>query len=271
MKSPLTSIGLAALLLGFALGRISAPAGPDRGHSVAGNSARGESVHSGADDGSPGLPGIERPQARTRVARERTEEAKPKEPRVSLPLSTVVKILKDGNLKYAEFDSLPYRLGEALTLLGATEAEKEQVKSLADTSKAGILAMEKSHLRLAETSEHMIRFDMSGMREPVEEITGRLKDDIRMSLPADMAEGLVSAINWEKFYVTEDESATRLEITRNRKGRLTAWEKSAGGGTGRTVDSQYADDGTPLPADKIFEDRWKPLLKGVTILPKDEE
>lgn len=271
MKSPLVSIGLAALLLGFALGRISAP---DHAPGAAGTDASGNSVHSAAADDSPpapGLPGNGQPNARTRVARDRTEDAKPREPRVSLPISTVVKILKDGSLQYAEFDSLTYRLREALTLLGATKAENEQVMSLAEKAKTEILAKEKSHLRLAETSDNMIRFDMSGMREPVEKIASRLKDDIRMTLPADMAEGLVSAINWKKFYATDDESATRLEITRGRNGKLTAWEKSGSGGTGRSVDAKHSDDGTPLPADQIFPDRWKPFLQGVTILPKDDE
>ncbi|MBC8127342.1 MAG: hypothetical protein H8M99_09410, partial [Gloeobacteraceae cyanobacterium ES-bin-144] len=62
-----------------------------------------------------------------------------------------------------------------------------------------------------------------------------------------------------------------LEITRGVKGKVTAWENSDGGGTGRGIDDEFKDDGTPLPADRIFEDRWKPFLKGVTILPKEHD
>ena len=41
------------------------------------------------------------------------------------------------------------------------------------------------------------------------------------------------------------------------------------------ADSKYKDDGTPIPADEVFLDlhkgHWKPFLKGLTLLPKEQE
>lgn len=208
---------------------------------------------------------------RTR-ARERKEEPKSSEPRVSIPLKNVVEILKEKDFNYSsDFNRLDYSMKKALVLLGATPVEQEEVLKLVKTSESEILAAEKNHMKLGEVTADLIKMDKSGMRGPADEIAGRTKDGIRATLPADLAEGLISAINWEEYYPTDDESSTQLKITRGRKGKLTAWEMQGGGGTGSGLDAEFEDDGTPLPAEKIFDDRWKPFLKGVTLLPKDDE
>lgn len=42
------------------------------------------------------------------------------------------------------------------------------------------------------------------------------------------------------------------------------------GGCGGMVHG-YVDDGTPIPAGQVFDDRWKPYLKGLTLLPQNEK
>jgi hypothetical protein len=275
MKPILVSIALVSLVLGFALGRISAPTDSGRGESETPGSTRGKPDGSETADGDTPSgevhPGHGKRPGRTRAARDRAEDSKPKEPRVSIPLAAVVRILKEQELKYADFKGLDRPMEKALTLLGATETEREAVNALVTSAETEMFAEEKKHLRLGEVSGDQIQLDMRGMKGPAEAIAARMKEGIRAALPADMAEALISAINWQEYYPVDDKSFARLEVTRGRGGRLTAWERTEHHGTGRGLDAEFGDDGTPLPADRIFEDRWKPFLKGVTILPKDEE
>ena len=53
---------------------------------------------------------------------------------------------------------------------------------------------------------------------------------------------------------------------------MTAWTSESSGGNGYPVTSKFADDGTPIPADEaIPDDRWKPFLKGLYLLPQNEK
>ena len=257
----LAATGIFGLLLGLAL----APSQRKPGHQIHPTSA-GLPQTAKSPDPSPDDP---KTNLRTRV-RERVEDKKPKEPRVSIPLKTLVQVLKKGELSYwSQFDRLQDCMDKSLTLLGATENEKEEIMNLIEKSKSEILAAEQSHLKLGEATDNVIHMDTSGMRRPVDEVTGRFKDGIRAALPNDLAESLIESIEWNHYYPID--SYTRLEIDRGRTGKLTAWERNISGGSGNPIDSNFKDDGTPLPAELIFKDRWKPFLKGVTILPKDEE
>lgn len=258
--------------LGLALGLALAPSAqePDAGGD-SGASARKFMGGNTADSRGRAAEADRETAVRTRV-RDRREDKKPKEPRISIPLKSVVQILKEKEFDYfSKFDDLHYNMGKALVLLGASEREQQEVMALLKEAKSDILAAEKTHLKLGDVTEDVIHVDMSGMRGPAEGVANQVKAGIRATLPADLAEGLVSAINWEKYYPVDEQSFTRLEITRGPSGRLIARERSGGGGSGSAVDSEFNDDGTPLPADRIFKDRWKSLLHGVTILPKDDE
>jgi len=225
--------------------------------------AADSNIASGPDDGKTNL--------RTR-AHERVENKKPKEPRVSIPLRTLVDgVRKNAFSSCSGFDRLEYAMERALSLMGATDREKEELKTLVKNSESEMLAAEKTHIKLGAVTSDKIQMDMSAMRGPAGEIAGRTKDGIRAALPPDLAEALISAINWDDYYPTDEKSFTFLEITRKPSGKLIAWERQDSGGTGYGVNEEFKDDGTFLPADRIFPDRWKPFLKGVTILPKDEE
>lgn len=190
---------------------------------------------------------------------QRTEDKKPREARVSIPLRTVVEILKKGEMSYtSQFDCLQSCMENALILLGATEREQEDIKNLIQTSKSGILAAEQSHLKLGEVAADVIYLETSGMRGPADEIIGHTKDGIRAALPQDLAESLIESIDWAKYYPIDAHS--RLEIIRGSKGDLMAWEKNSNRGSGIPIDRGFKDDGTPLPVDQIFPDRWKPFI-----------
>ena len=172
---------------------------------------------------------------RTRV-KDRGDEEKSKEPRVSIPLKTMVEILKEKNFKNSSEFDIHYHIPKAFVMLGATEREQETIKELIETSKSEILAAEKIHLKLGKVTSNTIQMDMSGMRGPAEEIVERTKDRIRKSLPIELAEGLVTMIHWENYYPVDEKSFVRLEVTRNLNGELTAWEREGGGGSGRGID-----------------------------------
>lgn len=221
------------------------------------------------DDGTAN--GSGRPVTKTRV-QERVAESAPKEVRVAIPLATMVDFLKKENFDYSsEFDDLGRSIPKALILLGATAREKEEMETILKKAEADMLAAEKIHAKLGDVTPQRIQIDLSAMRGSAEANARQIQDGIRSTLPADLAEGMISAIHWEKFYSTEKESSPYLEITRELKGKMTAWQKTNKGGSGSSIDAEFKDDGTPLPADRIFTDRWQPLLKGVTILPKDDE
>jgi len=272
MKPSQYTLAAVTGILGLALGLALAPSLRNSENEIVSKSSTGNlKSNSSANTGNAASPEGEKTTTRTRT-RDRGEDRKPKEQRVSIPLKTLVSVLKDGDFKYSSnFNRLNHSMEKALILLGATEGERKEIADLVKKSESEILSAEKNHVKLGEVTADLIRMDMSGMRGPAEEIARRTQDGMRTALPADLAESIISAIKWEDYYPVDENAFTRLEITRERLGKLTVWEKSANGGMGQQADAEFKDDGTPLPADRIFPDRWKPFLKGVTILPKDEE
>ncbi|MEI6175912.1 MAG: hypothetical protein WCS43_03390 [Verrucomicrobiota bacterium] len=272
MKPSQYTLAAVTGILGLALGLALAPSLSNPGNEIVSESStRNLKNNSSTDTGNTASTEGGKITTRTRT-RDRGEDRKPKEQRVSIPLKTLVRVLKDGEFNSSSnFNRLYFSMEKALTLLGTTEGEREEITNLVKKSESEILAAEKNHLKLGEVTADLIRMDMSGMRGPAEEIARQTQDGMRTALPADLAEAIISAIKWEDFYPVDDKAFTRLEITRGRTGKLMVWEKSANGGMGHQADAEFKDDGTPLPADRIFPDRWKPFLKGVTILPKDEE
>lgn len=256
-------------ILGLALGLALAPSASNPvSQALAATSAGFPKNTQSTDAGAAAGQDDGKINVRTR-ARERIEDKKPKEPSVSIPRRSLVENLKKGELGHSsQFDCLQDCMGKTLNLLGATEREQEDIKNLIQKSKSGILTAEQNHLRLGEVTANEIHMDTSGMRAPVNEIIGQTKDGIRAVLPDDVAETLIESIDWDRYYPIDDYAS--LEITRSR-GQLMAVEKTSQRSIGRMMNRKFKDDGTPLPADQIFGERWKSLLKGVTILPKEEE
>lgn len=255
--------GVLGMLLGLKLAQpLSIPGNDDGASSTAGSSDEVRSVDDTSLDKSTA-----NHRTRTR-AQERAADRKPKEPRVSIPVKSLVEGLKKSELSYSsQFDCLEDCMDKTLILLGTTTKEQEEVRNLIQNSKAEILAAEQSHLKLGDVTADVVHMDTSGMRGPVEEIIGKTKSGIRDALPNDLADCLIQSISWDKYYPVD--AYTRLEIDRDPSGRLMAWVRNSQRGSGSVVNNHFKDDGTPLPTDQIFPDRWKPLLKGVAILPKD--
>lgn len=205
---------------------------------------------------------------RTRVGR-REEKKKTSEARISVPVSSVAKIIKG-----LQFDSnimAPFNgVDRAFPFLGVTETEDAELKASLKRSKDELLAAEKRFIKVHQTDQNQIQMDNRSMRDVAEAVSQRLQTDIRSNLPSDTAEILISSINWEQFYATDAKNFPTLTIIRQTSSRITAMEMIGGGGHGTQV-LNFADDGTPIPADQVFDDRWKPFLKGLTLLPQDEK
>jgi len=132
-------------------------------------------------------------------------------------------------------------------------------------------AEEKSRLKAIQVDETKIRLDTRGMEAPAQAIVQRMQNDIRTILPPDLADILLSSTSWDYYYSTDERFFPTLTVSRQAAGWLRGGENGETWERRFRIDSNFADDGTPLPADQIFDDRWKPFLKGLTLLPRNEK
>ena len=267
MKSRQIWIIAGTAIVSFALGLIVAPSlrKPAAGSVAAirqtkSNGRSASAIGSGDAEEFPG---------RTRTGAT-DEKKKPSEPRISIPITTVPKIIREQQAS-SRFNFLGSGMEKVLPLLGASELEANDIKTLLKRVESEILTEEKKHLNVIQADETQIRLDNSTMKDFSAGIVQRTQDGIRSILPADLAEVLISSFTWDQFYPTDELYFPTLNITRSRAGQMTARASDIGVGFGYPVDPKFTDDGTPIPADQVFPDRWKPFLKGLTLLPQNEK
>ena len=209
-------------------------------------------------------------EARTRIGK-REERKKPSEPRISLPLASVANVIREQRFS-SSFNRLDYEMAKALPLLGATEQETSDIKALLKQTESEIYAAEKTHLKAIQTDATQIRLDSSSMESATKAIAQKTRDAIRSILPTDLGEVLISSVDWNQFYPTDEKSYPTLNITRSTSGKMMGWVRDASIGQGYSIDPKFADDGTPIPAEEAFVDeRWNSFLKGLTLLPQNEK
>ncbi len=198
----------------------------------------------------------------------REEKKKPGEPRISIPSRNVEKTIRTLH-PISSFDNFG-GMKDALALVGASEQQTGEVMALLDRAKSEILSEEKNHLKAIQTDDTRIRLDTQGMEAPAKVIVQQLQNDIRATLPPDLAAILVSNTAWNQYYRTDENLYPTLTISRGTSG---LWGSEDGKSWERRfrVDPKFPDDGTPIPADQVFDDRWKPFLKGLTLLPQNEK
>ena len=199
----------------------------------------------------------------------RTEKKKAGELRIAVPLQSLEKAIKSLHPIDA-FDNFS-GMKIALNILGASEEQIDEIMALLDRSKSEIHAEEKNRLKAIQVDETKIRLDTRAMEAPAKAIVQRMQNDIRMILPPDTADILVSSTEWNSYYSTEERFFPTLTVNRQAAGWLRGSENGKTWERRFRIDSQFADDGTPIPADEIFDDRWKPFLKGLTLLPQNEK
>lgn len=192
-------------------------------------------------------------------------------------------------------------LDESLILMGATKEQRAKIKEIFMVSQQNILELEKSHIRVGEATANSIRLDKSGMTEPINQLIAGMQDEIRGVLAGQAAQVLITALDMENQYypTTGQAGSEQLVIERSKGlgslvamqgielpeqfkelqekhfgngGTLMAFHVSHGSKSGSSLNpEEYKDDGTPIPADKVFDKKWSSQLKGRTLLPKDQE
>ena len=204
-----------------------------------------------------------------RVSRDRSSEGGETGPKIPISKTKVEQILS-RQIGHLPFYHLAQYMGPSLGLLGATEDETKSVMDAVARANEEILAEERRSVVIKEQTGTTLRLDLHGMKEPLEGIRSRLTEDIGQALPAESAQMLLGAIRWNHFY-PEDQMDVAFTIERNKKlgnlqpmGRFYGYRDGIG-----AVRPPYKDDGTPIPADQVFQKRWAGLLAGQTLLPID--
>jgi hypothetical protein len=274
MKSRQLWITLAVGLLGFLLGIVVASVGkkvtePSR-------SARQGISHRHASSGTL-LNDVEENTASYQIRkRERkTDSKESNEPRVSIPISVVTEDIRkrlhlEGNSSIENLVS--HEMERILFSLGVAPEQKEAVHALIRQTQSEINAEEQKQLKAVQTSPSEIRLDKSAMAPFSKAITQRTQTGIRENLPPDLAEALIGAINWQDFYPTDEKTNMTFSVIRDFYGKLAIRVQKYNWDDKRSDIPQFPDDGTPVPADEIMiYDRWKPFLKGLTLLPQDQK
>lgn len=275
MRTSLLTISCITAVLGLALGLLLESSLRDSRLASASGSIPKEDKNRNGAHGDAKSEENTKPVIKTK-AFDRTSDQNLKGPRVSIPIKEIGRIIQN-ELRFAEFDHLEGRMEKILTLLGATKAERDGLINIIQKAESEILAAEKTHIKLGESTKDSIQLDRRAMREPVEQITSQIKNGIRSTLNAELAEALISNMDWTKYYNIDERPFIEMKVTRNTSGKLRASvENFSMTYYSYNLDSvEFKDDGNPLPAERVFadhqlKDRFTPLLKGMFILPKDE-
>ena len=268
MKHQLALTHAGTAIVSFALGWALTPkSNPSQGEtansSQSGKNSISSSNQADASEDTTGRP---------RMAK-RDEKKKSSEPRISLPTSTIANVIRGEKIRYShDIQDFQRDMEQSLNLLGASEREKNDVLDLIKKTESEIHAEEKMRLKVVQTDDTEIRLDNRAMEAFSKTIAPKIQEGIRASLPADLADVLISSSHWDQLYPTGENSFPTFTIARDAKGNMIANCQQASRGTGMSLASGFVNDGKPIPADQVFhEEQWKPFLKGLTLLPKDIE
>ena len=162
MKSNRVVIPLFCIALGFASGRRFPSSQSASVENPAATGAAGSTKSRTC--GPLGSSIADRRQPKTKAS-ERTNQAKFAEPRVSIPISSVVGILSSKEPGLNGFENYEQSMGEALTLLGATDDERSKVMALMAQTKSDLLETEQRVLRATVVSDFEVSLDLHEMDE----------------------------------------------------------------------------------------------------------
>jgi hypothetical protein len=109
-------------------------------------------------------------------------------------------------------------------------------------------------LKVVQTNGSEIRLDNRAMEAFSKTTAPKIHEGIRASLPADLAEVLITSTKWDQLYPADGKHFSIFTITRNSNGKMSAVFSQPGRATSRSmeVDSKFKDDGTPISADEAF-------------------
>ncbi len=248
----------------FLLGRFTADVGVvDRHHEIADVNSRMAPISRLASESAPAEAAPRRPPRRPTETKN--------EARVSIPLRTIVGILKEGQAS-SDFEDINRKMPDALTFLGASESERQAALDVMTKAKEEMYAEERENLKIVKADDAEVIIDHGGMQEPALRVAEHTREQLRRSLPNDTATALIDSIPWDRFYSDLAGSATtRFRIVRDAQGFLAATVSTANHSfSSRLSADKFPDDGNPIPADDLFGSRWGPFMKGRSLVPAEK-
>lgn len=199
-------------------------------------------------------------------------EAKSSDPAsVMIPLDTISTVAKERLLFYQNFENIPAQLDDLLKLLGCSNDERLAVTNLMEATRQEILNQEQKRLKITRADRTGVTIDMSGMIDPIQQITSRTQAQFGKLLSPEIARALNDSIDWDNFYFRRGESKleTTFKITRGgENGQLAAVISTEKGWWRTTLESErYAEYNEQIPAALVFGTRWAPYLEKITLVP----
>lgn len=191
---------------------------------------------------------------------------------IKVPKSAVKSVLDKKHFMFMNMHTAPMTIDSALALLGATEDQRQQAAKLLEETKANLLQEEVRHFKVTSTDSSQVLIDMGGISDAATKVIDGTTARFREILSAEQADALLENLEWRYYYPQIDprSNEAKFVIERATDGHLMATFRHGGGSQGTGVDSgTYPDNGTPIPAWKVFDSRWRPLLEGIELLPVD--
>lgn len=191
---------------------------------------------------------------------------------IKVPKSAVKSVLDKKHFMFMNMHSAPMTIDSALALLGTSENQRQQVTKLLEETKANLLQEEIKHFKVTSTDSSQVLIDMGGISDAATKVINGTEARFREILSAEQADALLENVEWRYYYPQIDprSSQAKFVIERESDGHLMAAFRYGGGAQRIGVDSgTYPDNGTPIPAWKVFDNRWRPLLEGIELLPVD--
>jgi len=174
---------------------------------------------------------------------------------------------------YRDFTQLGESMENALTMLGATDAEREEVQELVKDTQNRLFEEEKKRIKVEKADTEGVTLDLSAMDEVAKGIAGELQDGLRAALKPETADALVESMDWKNFYGVQlpDKPMThQFALERSANGDLTATHRYPMGSSSRHLQGpDMPQEGKPMDISKQFDKRWESYLKGVEMLPVD--
>ena len=259
-----------ALVAGYGLGKWGNRGEPTRLDSTVGThdsrrTGRASGIEADGEAATDGSSKVRRPRPDKPVAL-------PDARRVSIPMSSLTPIIKQQVFNYKDFTQLGDSMETALTMLGVTDEEREQMRSLVKGTQERIMREEKSHIKVEKADATGVTLDLTPMNEIVKGIAGEFQEGIRGALKPETADALVESMDWKNFYGFQRQEGqpnrTEFSLERGANGELMATRRYVGGSSSMHLED-LPQEGKPMDISKHFGERWESYLKGVEMIPVD--
>lgn len=248
--------------LGILIGRLSMDHDPS-------SASRGSDGRTASSPSGPSTGDTKPDRSRNRPALTPT---KPENEKVTILLKDAEAALQGHYFTLMSFDNANQKIDTALALLGTTPAQREQIADLMNETRRNLIDLEQANFRVRGKDDHKVELDIGDFDEfgdAAEKEIDRMKQQFRDILPERTADALLNSISWQNYYplMAPLSNYATLSITQLGDGHLMATFRAERSSQGKGFDSSKYPAGQPIPASEVFDERWRPYLKDVFLLP----